>query len=172
MSLFGSASSLHDLAASLGTPTFVPSNRSMGKVSNKVCICWDTKNTSLNNIVVNVGVGLKVILLPLGTFFGACFKCNGFGHFVRECPSNVKATINPPIASALETLDSMVEGESIKSDKVGLMEKRATPDKILKKPSPSWTAPLASTMEIHKDNEALSRTIEALPRCNFAIAIS
>ena len=58
----------------------------MGKVSNKVCICWDLKASPLANMVVNVGARLVIILLRFGTFFGACFRCNGFGHFARSYP--------------------------------------------------------------------------------------
>ena len=36
-------------------------------------------------MVVNVGVGPKVIPLQFGTFFGACFKCNKLGHFAKDC---------------------------------------------------------------------------------------
>lgn len=47
-------------------------------LSNKVCVCWDVKLTPLDNIIINIGMGLKMIPLKFGTLFGACFKCNEF----------------------------------------------------------------------------------------------
>ena len=38
-------------------------------------------------MAVDVGAGIKVIQLNFGTFFGACFACNNFRHFARDCPS-------------------------------------------------------------------------------------
>ena len=36
-------------------------------------------------MIINVGVGLKVIQLKFGTFLGPCFKCNSHGHFAKDC---------------------------------------------------------------------------------------
>lgn len=36
-------------------------------------------------LIINVNVGLRVIPLKFGTFFGACVKCNGCVHYVKEC---------------------------------------------------------------------------------------
>ena len=37
-------------------------------------------------MVINVGAGVVVVPLKFGTYFGACFRCNGFDHFARSCP--------------------------------------------------------------------------------------
>lgn len=63
-----------------------------------VCSFWEEKPPS--NIVVNVGESLKVIPLKFGTFFGAWYKCNGFGHFARDC------SLSPPLKQSKVTSQS------------------------------------------------------------------
>ena len=74
-------SNICDLAGQLGTPLFVPSNHDLGKASNRVCVYWYIRITSLEHMIIDVGAGLVVVHIKFGTYFGACFKCNGFGHF-------------------------------------------------------------------------------------------
>ena len=74
------------LARQLGTPLFVPIKRGLGKASNRVCIGWSVSKTPPKCMVINVGAGLITILLNFGTYFGACFGCNKFGHFTKDCP--------------------------------------------------------------------------------------
>ena len=76
--------SIKDLAGKLGTPLFVLSNRDLGKASNKVCIYWNVLEAPLENMIINVRAGLVVVPLKFGTNFGACFRCNGFGHFDKS----------------------------------------------------------------------------------------
>ena len=85
--------SIGDLAGNLGTPLFVPTSRNLGKVSNKVSVCWDVRLNPPENMVINVGAGLVVVSLNFRTYFGACFKCNGFGHFARSCPPSVSKVL-------------------------------------------------------------------------------
>ena len=73
------------LASNLGTPLFIPSQKDLGCQSNKVCVGWDITCPPPKQMVVNVEAGLKVLPLKFGTFFGACFKCNRFGHFAKDC---------------------------------------------------------------------------------------
>ena len=62
----------------------------MGKASNKVCIGMDITTPPPKQMAVDVGAGVKVIPLNFGTYFGACFSCNKFGHFARDCPNTRK----------------------------------------------------------------------------------
>lgn len=139
----------------------------MGKASNKVCISQDIKNTPPDNIVVNVWVGLKVIPLRFGTFFGACFKCNGFDHFARNCPSSAKAGVKPSDVAGTRALDSMMEGEAIKIDKASPLENEATPppDKIVEKPS------IAQVVASVRAVEDVLKTSEDPPKFKFSTAI-
>ena len=72
---------IRNLASQLGTPLSLPSNRNLGKALNRICVCWDIRITPPEHMVIDVGGGLIVVQLKFGTYFGACFKCNGFGHF-------------------------------------------------------------------------------------------
>ncbi len=74
------------LASQLGTPLFVPNKRGLGRASNRVCIGWNVSKTPPKCMVVNVGASLISISLNFGTYFGACFDCNKFGHFAKDCP--------------------------------------------------------------------------------------
>lgn len=122
-------SSLWDMAATLGTTLFIPSNRHMGMPKIKCALLGILK------ILPNVGVGVKVIPLRCGTFFWACFNYNGFCHFARDCPSIAKIAPKPPIPPIIETLDLMVVGNAIKMNKPIPLESNVTPpiDKILDK---------------------------------------
>lgn len=62
----------------------VPSTKSLGKTSNKLCLCRDVKNNPPESIVSNVWTRLKVSPLKGGIFFGAYFKCNGFGNYTKD----------------------------------------------------------------------------------------
>ena len=79
--------SLRKFASWLGTPLFVPDKQGMGQLLNTVCIGWNVEKTPPKSMAINVGVGYKIIQLHFGTFFGACFKCNKFGHFAKQCPT-------------------------------------------------------------------------------------
>ena len=63
----------------------------MGQLSNRVCIGWNVEKTPPKSMAINVGVGYKIIPLHFGTFFGACFKCNKFGHFAKQCPTMIES---------------------------------------------------------------------------------
>ena len=45
------------------------------------------EKTPPKSMAINVEVGYKIIPLYFGTFFGAYFKCNKFGHFAKQCPT-------------------------------------------------------------------------------------
>ena len=50
-----------DLVGMLGTPLFILNMRDLGNQSNRVCTRWDINICPLKQMVINVGVGLKVI---------------------------------------------------------------------------------------------------------------
>ena len=118
--------SLHLFAAALGKVLFAPSNPSMGKASNKVCIAWDMAVELPKCFNVQIGDRMLSIKLVFGTFFGACFKCNRHGHFARECLVQKKQTGNfgampnaPPVdkgvpVSSFVSTDSSLDMSGVK----------------------------------------------------------
>lgn len=90
--------SLGDVSSKLSNPIFVPNYGRLGKAFNlafnKVCICYDKRVPPPNNMVLNVGVGLKVTPFRFGTFFGTWSRCNSFDDFVRDYPTTKKCKRN------------------------------------------------------------------------------
>ena len=72
-------------------------------------------------MVIDVGARIVVVQLKFGMYFGACFKCNEFGHFARSCPTKQgipKAASAPEKdASSLEDHKTITEETKICSHK-------------------------------------------------------
>ena len=64
--------------------------KTWGRLPTRYAYPRNIPETPLENMIINVGIGLVVVPLKFGTYFGACFRCNKFGHFAKSCPSLVK----------------------------------------------------------------------------------
>ena len=75
--------------------------------------------------MINVGVGLKGIPLRFGTFFGACYKCNQFGHFARDsmvgAPPATEKETTAPVQPTIPVKDRVMDVEA-KEDNGGPSE--------------------------------------------------
>ena len=65
------------LAGTLGTPLFVPTSRNLGKVSNKVCVCWDVRMKPLRIWSSMLVQDLLLSLLSLGLTLGLVLDVMG-----------------------------------------------------------------------------------------------
>ena len=91
--------SLPDFAVALGLVLSISTTPVLGKLSAKACIARDTAKIPPKSFNVFIDSVIISIKLSFGTFFGACFKCNRHGHYVRSCPGSSLVTLvgeDPP----------------------------------------------------------------------------